>query len=240
MLRMSHHGQSRSRGCWKRASQATKPPSSTSSLMICTRTFSPKPPLGLEITRISDYAFTRDDRNARAKELFKKVRGKQADSGVTTSPSSRNSFLFGSIETTSASGDSVEAYTQSIFLCALLKRYSTFMTEVPPPLLGIITVGHQWLIYIPWLDMTGTVHIHGPIEIVECSTRTYHGIFKTLDLLRRVRMYGEEVVLPWLERVTWWCQYLSFPVPLLVYLYTPANKTNPLVFYICETLPPEP
>lgn len=117
-------------------------------------------------------------------------------------PHRGNLFPFGSIETKSALGDSVEAYTQSIFLCALLKRYSTFMTEVPPPLLGIITVGHQWLIYIPWLDMAGTVHIHGPIEIVECSTRTYHGIFKTPDLLRRVRMYGEEVVLPWLVRAT--------------------------------------
>lgn len=124
------------------------------------------------------------------RELFKKVRGKQVDPGLTTSPSTRNSFIFGAVETKSASGDFVEAYTQMyVFLCALFKRYSTFATEVPSPLPGLITTGHKWLFYISWFDnTTGTFHIHGPVEIVECSTETYYGIFKIIDLLKRLRM----------------------------------------------------
>lgn len=162
----------------------------------------PKPPLGLKIPRRSDYAFCFNEKNARIVNLFQRVRRKETDPGVTTPPSSRNSFIFGVIETKSASGDYVEAFTQMcVFLCVLFKKYSTLTNEVPPPLPGLITVGHKWLLYVSWMDgTTGMIHVHGPVEIVESSTKTYQGIFKILDLLKRVRLYAEEEILPWLER----------------------------------------
>lgn len=56
------------------------------------------------------------------------------------------------------------------------------------------------MLYISWFDnRTGTVHIHGPVETVECSTRTYYGTLQIIDLLRRVKMYAE-IFLPWMER----------------------------------------
>lgn len=48
--------------------------------------------------------------------------------------------------------------------------------------------------------------------------KTHHGIFKILDLLKRVRLDAEEEILPWLERSLW----LFAPVLLLlVHHYTP-------------------
>ena len=64
-----------------------------------------------------------------------------------------------------------------VFLCVLFKKYSTLTNELP----GLITVGHKWLLYISWMDgTTGMIQLHGPVEIVESSTKTYHGIFKII------------------------------------------------------------
>lgn len=161
----------------------------------------PKLPPGIKTPKRSEYAFGFSDRNRIVKEILQKIKGidpKIAPS-VTTTPSSRNMLLFGALEAKPGSGDFVEAFTQMcLFLSAVHQKYIFLTGEAPPPLPGIIVIGHEWAIYISWLhDLK--VHIHGPIEVARASTRSYQGIFRILDLIGRLNSYAEDVLIPWLS-----------------------------------------
>ena len=54
-----------------------------------------------------------------------------------------------------------------------------------PPLPGLITIGHKWMLYISWFDnRTGAVHIHGPVETMECVTALPQAVDRLHELHR--------------------------------------------------------
>jgi hypothetical protein len=146
----------------------------------------------------------------------------------TTDPFTKRVALFSGIEVKQSNGGNTEALVQlAIWLAAGLEKLSRLQglhgekpdSRVLLPAIGWTVIGHDWNLYIAfrscfegqdrivsrshwvfsYLANGSWQYVDGPIESLSASTRTYYGIFKLIDLVRRLSSYAEEEYWPWMK-----------------------------------------
>ncbi|PGH33543.1 hypothetical protein GX50_03615 [[Emmonsia] crescens] len=65
------------------------------------------------------------------------------------------------------------------------------------PFIGITAVGHVWSLHIASKEKDGTVRLYGPLPMGD--TCSGFGVFQILNVLGRVRTWGQNVYFPWLK-----------------------------------------
>ncbi|KAJ9634223.1 hypothetical protein H2199_009053 [Coniosporium tulheliwenetii] len=120
--------------------------------------------------------------------------------------------LEGGLEVKQAGGDNKEAQAQlSIWLAAGLEhmwrlgnsaKKEPYPIESLQPMVGCTIVGHDWHTHIAFKvteDQRDKTRVIGPINLLVANTRDYYGIFKLIDLIKRVTKHAEAVYWPWLR-----------------------------------------
>ena len=80
------------------------------------------------------------------------------------------------------------------------------------PLLGWTAIGEVWDMYMAIGDgnqETDRIIIISPFETCRCTTNTYYGAFKLLQLMERVKDWAREVYWPW------YCEAVIEPLKLV-------------------------
>ena len=78
---------------------------------------------------------------------------------------------------------------------------SSLLLSASLPIPGLIVRGHDWRFYLSWLPDANQPHaVIVSLPMLNTSTDTYFGIFKILNILRRLAAYGSETYWPWVEK----------------------------------------
>ncbi|KAK3064660.1 hypothetical protein LTS18_005166 [Coniosporium uncinatum] len=129
----------------------------------------------------------------------------------TTDPYTKRTALFSGLEVKRPGGNIEEAEAQlSIWLAAGLEKTRRLAVSSKEqhtldqlqPGVGWTIVGQDWHTYIAYkVSENGRekTRVLGPIDALAANSRSYYGIFKVADLVKRVAVYGQEVYWPWLR-----------------------------------------
>ena len=96
----------------------------------------------------------------------------------------------------------------------LLKKVGngTATTDSTQPLLGWTAIGEVWDVYMAIGDgnqETDPITIIGPFETCRCTTNSYFGAFRLLQLVERVKDWAREAYWPW------YCEAVIEPLKLV-------------------------
>ncbi|KAL4885946.1 hypothetical protein BJY04DRAFT_119748 [Aspergillus karnatakaensis] len=159
-----------------------------------------------------DYTFAFSRRDPQVHEVYHNFRNTSPDETIsqTTDPFTQRVALFSGFAVKDSNGGNTEALVQlAIWLSAGLEKLSELqaLSAKPDnsellPAIGWTVIGHDWKGYIVFRgchEGKDRIYVDGPIESLSASTRTYYGIFKLINLFRKLALYAEEVYWPWMK-----------------------------------------
>ncbi|KAL3439937.1 hypothetical protein BJX65DRAFT_315282 [Aspergillus insuetus] len=173
----------------------------------------PRLPHKNAVSKKVDYTFAFSIRDPQVKDIYNDFWNTFPDQTVsqTTDPFTKRVALFSGIEVKQSNGGNTEALVQlAIWLAAGLEKLSRLQglhgeksdSRALLPAIGWTVIGHDWNLYIAFrgcFEGQDRIYVDGPVESLSASTRTYYGIFKLIDLVRRLSSYAEEVYWPWMK-----------------------------------------